>query len=82
MNNLRASPFNSCFTLKHEDCILSIVNVIFQNLRRFPWPRPDLLCKGVFCVADKIGIKCFSRILLVAYDRKSQEPQFYGPIKW
>ena len=52
MNNLGASSFNSCFTLKHGDCILWIVNVIFQNLRRFPWPRPDLLCKVEFCVAD------------------------------
>ena len=36
-----------------------------------------------FCFGlGKIGIKCFSRILLVAYERRSPKPHFYGPIKW
>ena len=29
----------------------------------------------------KIGIKCFSRILLVAHGRKPPKPRFYGPIR-
>ena len=33
-------------------------------------------------VASKIGIKCFSRFLLVARGRKPLKPHFHGPIRW
>ena len=33
------------------------------------------------CLPHKIGIKCFSRFLLVAHGRKPSNPHFHGPIR-
>ena len=36
---------------------------------------------GLSRVSPKIGIKCFSRVLLVAHGRKPLKPYFHGPIR-
>ena len=37
---------------------------------------------GRFCAVTKIGIKRFSRFLLVGHGRKPSKPHFHGPIRW
>ena len=67
--------------MRRRNLTLDWEGIDLERLRRMKQVRANVK-HGLTNAIKKIGIKCFGRNLLVAYDRRSPKPHFYGPIKW